>query len=639
MGRIRDFFNRIMRRRETKLLEPTTQPEIKKFIDDIHHNYDEQVRRSLEFDSKGIAQKYHENAVGIVNGFISLISDGKIDIGGNSTENVYKRMLKYFSDDKTIQRTLIEIINKKFYDAVSKASNGETYEQVHTAIDKKLEEYLDVIGSDKKIERLFEIGKVKQIQDILGKNILLVENSMDVVMLEDKVAKIYEGYLIYKIRKEQDINKQIELYEEYIRDFREGKEIDAYNEKAYLVSSVLDVCKMEFMQVRELRKLCEEYKIPQTAKISRIYKTEKFKTTRDKNEELCEEHVEAGEVKTSDLVLVRTTTMFPYHRIVEATDKHSCLLTEESPFAKELKEAGIIDLEKYNVFKFQNRRTVHFTLNGLVGSHEYGNFTNRDYIIIEPFEEHVQDDNLVNINEADTYFEGDVLLSPEATILIPVERYKELIKDEKSLKELNQFDVRLFDGNEEEAVRMCLQDKGYTFGTICKWGFESYGDKSAKAENERLIEIQEAKIVEELQAQGKNVIYGGVHFNSESKKIDDARRHELICYQYKTLVECIADIAGFEFCKTALMNEFLAREYFPKTAKFEEGDLNKPKIEVKEILEKLTPEGLEKATKKYNEIITKEHEQARKEKDEQLKQKGLVVEEQKEQKTETREER
>ena len=57
------------------------------------------------------------------------------------------------------------------------------------------------------------------------------------------------------------------------------------------------------------------------------------------------------------------------------------------------------------------------------------------------------------------------------------------------------------------------------------------------------------------------------------------------------------------------------------------------------ILTDETPEGLEKATQKYNEIIIKEHEQARKEKDEQLKQKGLVVEEQKETKTESREER
>ena len=98
--------------------------------------------------------------------------------------------------------------------------------------------------------------------------------------------------------------------------------------------------------------------------------------------------MEAGKVETSDLVLVRTTTMFPKGGIVETTDKHSDLLTEDSPFARELKESGVIDLDKYNIVKFQNRRTIHFTLNGLVGSHEYGNFQNRNFIIIEPFPPH-----------------------------------------------------------------------------------------------------------------------------------------------------------------------------------------------------------------------------------------------------------
>ena len=201
------------------------------------------------------------------------------------------------------------------------------------------------------------------------------------------------------------------------------------------------------------------------------------------------EHIEAGKVETSDLALVRTTKMFPKNGIIETTDKHSDLLVEESPFARDLKEAGVTDLERYNILKFQNRRTIHFTLNGLVGSHEYGDFKGRNFIIIEPFEEHVNDDSLMNINEADTYFEDNMVLSKRASILIPVEKYKELIKDEKMLEELNKFDIRLFDGNEEEAVRMCLLDKGFTFGEIHKWGFENYADRGTpRADNENLIE-------------------------------------------------------------------------------------------------------------------------------------------------------
>ena len=638
MGFIRDFFNRIMKRRETKLLETATQEEIKKFIDEIHRSNDERTKKTYEtFDSRKPTREHYERAAVAINNFISLINDGKVDIGGNPSDNVYKRLLNYFKGDSVIYSATMDLINREFYDRIDKASNGETYEQVHSALDKTLEEYFRIVGSDKRIDRLFEIGKVKEIREILNKSVLLLDDTMEAIDLGNKVAEIYEGTLLYRIRKEKDVSTQIALYEEYIRDFRDGKEIDLEKEKDYLRANVEDICQMDFIKVRELRKRCEEYGIPPVAKVSKIYKTETFKTTRDRNDLLCDKHIEAGKVETSDLALVRTTEMFPRHGIIETTDKHSDLLVEESPFARELKESGVIDLDKYNIVKFQNRRTIHFTLNGLVGSHEYGNFQNRNFIIIEPFDEHVNDDSLMNINEADTYFEDNMVLSKRASILIPVERYKELIKDEKMLRELNKFDIRLFDGNEEEAVRMCLLDKGYTFGEIHKWGFENFSEKhTSRAKNEDLIELQEEAIAEKLQAKGKNVEYAGVHFHSESKEIDDERRKELLTEELKLFVECVAEAADFEFSKTALMNELLSREYLPKEAQFEEGDKDKPELEVKVLLEKLTPEGLEKATKKYNEVITEQHKQARKAKDEELKQKGLIVEETK---IETKEDR
>ncbi len=637
MGRIRDFFNRIMRRRETRLLESTTQKEIKKFIDKIHQNENDRMNASMNDMSRDTTKEFYKSGVEIVNDFISLVNDGKVDIGGDPSHSIYKRMLKYFNYDTTVCNMVMEIVNKEFYDAIEKASNGETYDQVHAALDKTLAEYLKTIGSDKKIERLFEIGKVNQIQEVLRKSVLLVDDAIEVISLSNKIAEIYEGTLLYQIRKEKDINKQIELYDEYIRDFRNGKEIDIEKDRDYLDNSTLEISQMKFIQVREVRKAYREYGIPAAAKVTRIYKTDKYKTTRDRNERICNEHIEAGKVETSDLALVRTTKMFPHNGIVETTDKHSDLIEKETPFKRELEELGVADLEKYKMLIFQNRRTVHFTLNGLVGSHEYGNFEGRNFIIIEPFEEHRDDKGLLNINEADTYFDEDVVLSKRASILIPVEKYKELIKDEKTLKELNQYDIRLFDGNEEEAVRMCLLDKGYSYGVIHKWGFEHYyASKESQDLNENLIEKCEEKIAEELREEGKEVTYGGVHFYSESKKIDDERSKELTSYQYKILVECIADTCKFEFSKTALMNELLSREFLPKEAKFEDGDLDKPKLEPKEILERLTPEGLELVTQKYNKIISIEHEEARIAKDKELKQKGLIVEETK---LETKEDR
>ena len=81
MGRIRDFFNRIMRRRETRLLETTTQKEIKKFIDELHNSNDEKMSEGYGAEGRDPNKEYFKRDVETINNFISLINDGKVDIG------------------------------------------------------------------------------------------------------------------------------------------------------------------------------------------------------------------------------------------------------------------------------------------------------------------------------------------------------------------------------------------------------------------------------------------------------------------------------------------------------------------------------------------------------------------------------
>ena len=122
MGRIRDFFNRIMKRRETKLLEAATQEEIKKFIDEIHRSNDERTKKTYEtFDSRKPTREYYERAAVAINNFISLINDGKVDIGGNPSDNVYKRLLNYFKGDSVIYSATMDLINREFYDKIDKS--------------------------------------------------------------------------------------------------------------------------------------------------------------------------------------------------------------------------------------------------------------------------------------------------------------------------------------------------------------------------------------------------------------------------------------------------------------------------------------------------------------------------------------
>lgn len=99
-------------------------------------------------------------------------------------------------------------------------------------------------------------------------------------------------------------------------------------------------------------------------------------------------------VGIKDLVMIRTTNIFPIDGVVEPTDE--ALDTRE--------------------------KASHWTLNG-------ANLQNKDFIIVEPFEEQVHNSGLSNINETDTWFEHDIKLSKRATILLSVEKYNELCKN------------------------------------------------------------------------------------------------------------------------------------------------------------------------------------------------------------------
>ena len=120
--------------------------------------------------------------------------------------------------------------------------------------------------------------------------------------------------------------------------------------------------------------------------------------------------------------------------------------TQESREIKEEKER----LEqKYYTTSPMYRSTKHFTLNGLVSSHEYGDFSNNPYIIIDPLEEHIDDPDLLSINEADTYFEKSrekpMKLSKNAEIMMPIEEYAKAIKDPKLKKQIHSYSrVTLF---------------------------------------------------------------------------------------------------------------------------------------------------------------------------------------------------
>ena len=190
------------------------------------------------------------------------------------------------------------------------------------------------------------------------------------------------------------------------------------------------------------------------------------------------------EYDINDCVLIRTTDVFPKDKIVEtplngnAYDFGSSVIFREAVIhnvqkmypdvmSKEYDEA----LKDYKIFFDIPRSTIHFTINGLVSSHMYGNFDDRPYIIIEPLKYHVEDPSLKGLRVEDTYFNSDINLSDESILMIPKSFFESNKDNLEFLESLKGFNVVVFDGNDKQAVDFVIRSFGYNAFDINNHGY------------------------------------------------------------------------------------------------------------------------------------------------------------------------
>lgn len=143
-------------------------------------------------------------------------------------------------------------------------------------------------------------------------------------------------------------------------------------------------------------------------------------------------------------------------------------------------------------------------LNGLL----MDNNDKNDIIIIEPFEEQINNDNLVNISENNTFFNKPIKLSKKAIYLMSVEKYNKLIEDKKVKKELKRKNIRLYEGEKDLALEMLFYDQNYIYIEMNNQGYfmdnKNHIDKIPYIE--RMLNKQE-ELVKLLIKLGKNVTY------------------------------------------------------------------------------------------------------------------------------------
>lgn len=182
--------------------------------------------------------------------------------------------------------------------------------------------------------------------------------------------------------------------------------------------------------------------------------------------QLIREKKDKGVYTSSDIALVRATDHLPLNGVIPAISTvpfvekmhdvaHEAVdaIFNEQGIAWEDRKERVKDLTPLST---QYRSSVHFCLNGLVASHMQGNFTGNPFVIIEPFKEHENDDNILAVRGEDTYFKDGLQLSDKAVILVD-ERCAQGCLD--CGLDSNQF--IFYRGDQEEATNIVLAKMGY----------------------------------------------------------------------------------------------------------------------------------------------------------------------------------
>lgn len=282
-----------------------------------------------------------------------------------------------------------------------------------------------------------------------------------------------------------------------------------------------------------------------------------------------------------DCILIRTTNIFPTDKIVQTpANGNAYSFTTNDLFIKAIenktsKKQADVNKDDYNIYYDICRTTIHFTINGLVSSHMYGNFDDRAYIIMEPLKHHIDEESLIGLRVEDTYFDNDIALSDEAIILIPSQHFEKIAADPNYQETLRHFNVLLFDGDEVHAVNYVLNQLGYNAFLTNQHGYVS-GPEEDKMVN-FICDLAEEKNIpvdkhcyssvgcQDVQNRINNITESEMRFLNfvlDSVMIPENLKNEIIYCRdnrYNTVlkehIENLVDIIGLEQLK------YLTQEY------------------------------------------------------------------------------
>lgn len=138
-----------------------------------------------------------------------------------------------------------------------------------------------------------------------------------------------------------------------------------------------------------------------------------------------------------DLVLIHKTDFYPTHDTIQtalSTHARSHMVVQ-------------INHQKHEIPFSVANNSIHFSVNGPVGSHMYGSWDSRKYAIVVPFQ-NLNLENLIGYRPEDTYFEGNVHISGPAYLLCPVGEKEKIQKANTYLQVLEYENISLDDATQ-----------------------------------------------------------------------------------------------------------------------------------------------------------------------------------------------
>ena len=475
------------------------------------------------------------------------------------------------------------------------------------------------------------------------------EKNLDFKNLEKRL----KTYYVLKISDEKNPQAFLQLYQEFIRDCinEDPQKVEEFREcfKMYCDPSVL-------RKIDALREIGTGISFDSVDMVPVLYDGIDPKENVERNEKIAEK-LRFKDITAEQLLFIRKAHTFPLDRVVEPIGEYSGMEPASNPFESVLLKKGI-DVKDYEILVPRYRATSHWCINGIVGDHA-GNCFDGDLFIIEEASEHKDDSQLLNMRPEDTFFLGDLKLSPKSKIMMSVEKYKELLQDPKMKKQLERIKVVLFKENPNEALKCYMNDNGYVWGDISAWGYALGRGKNKEAQTDYLSKLTYS--IEHKKVQGfemcASVTDEGLMIeyvkNPESKE----KMRETISKAYEKRGWPKPETIGEEFQfrnVSRMMDDYLAEvetmeflslleSKFPdkqaqiqKLTKLYKKGISQSNNDTvgkvydacaQELAEEIGLENILEVTKEFNQSQRKKEVEYRKRKDKELLEKGLITEE------------